>query len=86
MLPKRCSKGNNNKLQTTGTAKMHGKSERSKFAFEIRTHTRALAHTHRQTLTQASVHTRIVNTGLRTKPQYGACFNFTCDAWMALYV
>lgn len=54
MLPKRCSKGNNNKLQTTGTAKMHGKSERSKFAFEIRTHTHTHEHSHTETDTHTS--------------------------------
>lgn len=35
---------------------------------------------------ETPTHTRVVNTGLRTKPQYGACFNFTCDAWVRLYV
>lgn len=88
MLPKWCSKGNNSYkplgqqkcIQNPSAANLHLKY--------TCTHTLTCIHTrtHRQTLTQACVHTRIVNTGLRTKPQYGACFNFTCDAWMVLYV
>lgn len=85
MLPKRCSKGNNNSYKPLGQQKCMENPSAANLHLKY-AHTRALAHTHRQTLTLASVHTRIVNTGLRTKPQYGACFNFTCDAWMALYV
>lgn len=87
MLPKRCSKGNNNSYKPLGQQKcMENPSAANLHLKYAHTHTHTSTSIYRQTLTQASVHTRIVNTGLRTKPQYGACFNFTCDAWMALYV
>lgn len=94
MLPKCCSKGNNSFkplgqqkcIQNPSAANLHLKYTCTHTHTGTFAHTHKDTRTHRQTLTLACVHTRIVNTGLRTKPQYGACFNFTCDAWMLLYV